>query len=154
MSRCEARLKVTSSPSSRICPAVGSSSPAIMRKVVVFPQPDGPSMTKNSPSRMVKEEFRTAMKSPKLLLRLRISISAMIGPRPFSPCPMGKGALGKMTDDDEADRARQDHGEGPAIEPQREGLHQHEHAECDQAGGGVLPRTAAEIAGEASARRR
>ncbi len=50
-------MKVTSSPSSKIWPEVGSSSPAIMRSVVVLPQPDGPSRQKNSPSGMVKVEF-------------------------------------------------------------------------------------------------
>ena len=47
--RCRARAarrKVTSSPSRRISPEVGSSSPAIMRSVVVLPQPEGPSSTK------------------------------------------------------------------------------------------------------------
>ena len=38
-----ARLKVTSSPPSRMSPEVGSSRPAIMRSVVVLPQPEGPS---------------------------------------------------------------------------------------------------------------
>ena len=33
----------------RIVPAVGSSSPATMRSVVVLPQPDGPSSAKNEP---------------------------------------------------------------------------------------------------------
>ena len=40
---------VTSRPSSRTVPWVGSSKPAIIRIVVVLPQPDGPSMEKNSP---------------------------------------------------------------------------------------------------------
>ena len=35
-------------PCSRIVPLDGLSKPAIMRKRVVFPQPDGPSMVKNS----------------------------------------------------------------------------------------------------------
>ena len=30
-------------------PASGSSKPAIIRSVVVFPEPDGPSIVKNSP---------------------------------------------------------------------------------------------------------
>ncbi len=38
-----------------------------MRSVVVLPQPDGPSMTKNSPSSMVKVEPFTAVKAPKAL---------------------------------------------------------------------------------------
>ena len=40
---------VTSEPCRRIRPSVGSSKPAIMRSVVVFPQPLGPSIEKNSP---------------------------------------------------------------------------------------------------------
>ena len=61
---------VTSSPSSRIRPEVGSSRPAIMRKVVVLPQPEGPSMTKNSPSSIVKVEPRTAMKLAERLAQI------------------------------------------------------------------------------------
>src|SRR5438034_1492908 len=37
-------------PSIRICPPVTSSSPAIRRKSVVFPQPDGPTKTTKEPS--------------------------------------------------------------------------------------------------------
>ena len=50
----------TSTPSSRIAPSLGLSNPAIMRKVVVFPQPDGPSMEKNSPAAMEKSASATA----------------------------------------------------------------------------------------------
>ena len=38
-------------------PEVGNSSPAIMRSVVVLPQPDGPSRQKNSPLSTVKVEL-------------------------------------------------------------------------------------------------
>ena len=41
--------QVTSSPSSVTVPEVGSSKPAIIRSVVVLPQPEGPSSEKNSP---------------------------------------------------------------------------------------------------------
>ena len=51
---------VTSRPSSRTVPWVGSSKPAIIRIVVVLPQPDGPSMEKNSPVRMARSMPRTA----------------------------------------------------------------------------------------------
>ena len=51
---------VTSWPASRTRPAVGSMKPATMRKVVVLPQPEGPSRTRNSPSAMVSETSRTA----------------------------------------------------------------------------------------------
>ena len=67
ISRAEARLNVTSSPPKKICPSVGNSSPAIMRRVVVLPQPEGPSRQKNSPSLTTKDESFTATKSPKAL---------------------------------------------------------------------------------------
>ena len=41
---------VTSMPPMRALPALGATKPAIIRKVVVLPQPDGPSSTTNSPS--------------------------------------------------------------------------------------------------------
>ena len=40
---------VMSRPPSRICPSDGISKPAIMRSVVVLPQPDGPRNVMNSP---------------------------------------------------------------------------------------------------------
>jgi hypothetical protein len=42
-------IGVMSSSSMRMFPAVGSSSPAIMRSSVVLPQPDGPSMQTKVP---------------------------------------------------------------------------------------------------------
>jgi len=60
-------------PPIRISPDVGRSSPAIMRSRVVFPQPEGPSKTKNSPSRIDKLTPSTAWKSPNRLVRLRSS---------------------------------------------------------------------------------
>src|SRR5206468_9376131 len=49
-SRAAGSRRVTSRSPIRISPALGSSSPAMQRSTVVFPQPDGPSSTKNSPS--------------------------------------------------------------------------------------------------------
>ena len=40
---------VTSCPSMRMVPAVGDSSPAIMRSEVVLPQPEGPRMVVSVP---------------------------------------------------------------------------------------------------------
>ena len=45
---------VTSLPPMKICPEVGASSPAIMRSVVVLPQPDGPSSVVSVPRGTVK----------------------------------------------------------------------------------------------------
>ena len=53
-SRSNGGSLVTSWPSSRTRPLVGSSKPAIMRSVVVLPDPDGPSIEKNSPSTHVE----------------------------------------------------------------------------------------------------
>src|SRR5688500_19722687 len=59
---------MSSSPSST-CPAVGVSSPATMRSVVVFPQPDGPSRAKNEPAGMVSVRSSTATALPNCLRR-------------------------------------------------------------------------------------
>ena len=47
-----------------IVPADGSSKPAIILSVVVFPQPDGPRSAKNEPSGTTNERSSTAQKSP------------------------------------------------------------------------------------------
>ncbi len=54
----------TSSPSSRMRPLVGCSKPAIMRRVVVLPQPDGPTIVKNSPGGMNRSMPSTATTPP------------------------------------------------------------------------------------------
>ena len=48
-------------------PAVGCSKPAIIRRVVVLPQPDGPSRVKNSPLTISRSMSRTATKSSNCL---------------------------------------------------------------------------------------
>src|SRR5947207_743410 len=52
MSRSLAGTELTSRPSIDSVPEEIDSSPAIMRNVVVLPQPDGPSSTMNSPCRI------------------------------------------------------------------------------------------------------
>ena len=52
--------RVTLLPPSFTSPAVGSMKPATMRKVVVLPQPEGPSSTRNSPSATDSETSFTA----------------------------------------------------------------------------------------------
>ena len=54
--------------SRRILPDVGNSKPAIILKVVVFPQPEGPRRTKNSPLWMVRSDSSTATKLSKVFL--------------------------------------------------------------------------------------
>ena len=58
--RCQGGSRVTSLPPSVTWPALGSMKPATMRRVVVLPQPEGPSSTRNSPSAMPSETSRTA----------------------------------------------------------------------------------------------
>ena len=50
-----------SAPCSRIVPLVGCSKPAIRRRSVVFPQPEGPSSVKNSLSRISTETSSSAL---------------------------------------------------------------------------------------------
>ena len=63
-SRSEGGSSVTSSPPIRIVPPVGTSRPAIMRSVVVLPQPEGPSSVTRCPASIVKDTASTAATSP------------------------------------------------------------------------------------------
>ena len=60
--RLFAGIFVISSPFNRISPLVGISKPAIMRSVVVFPQPDGPKKVTNSPLPTSRLKSSTAAK--------------------------------------------------------------------------------------------
>src|SRR5207245_10566380 len=51
-------------PSASISPAVGFSSPAIERSVVVLPHPEGPSSVNSLPSGTSNETFCTALTAP------------------------------------------------------------------------------------------
>ena len=59
-SRSNGGFRSRRSPWSRTRPSVGSSKPAIIRSVVVLPEPDGPSIEKNSPSRTSRSTRSTA----------------------------------------------------------------------------------------------
>ncbi len=58
MSRSFGERSVTCVSSIQISPAVTSSSPASIRRIVDFPQPDGPTRTMNSPSSISSESRR------------------------------------------------------------------------------------------------
>ena len=64
MSRCHGGSRVASLPPIRMSPSSGSSRPAMQRKVVVLPQPDGPSRQTNWPLLTFSETPSTAVKSP------------------------------------------------------------------------------------------
>src|SRR6185437_8112977 len=70
-------MKFTSRPPTTISPESASSRPATTRRIVLLPQPDGPSRTRNSPSVMRNETSLTASTLPKLFTRCLIRISAI-----------------------------------------------------------------------------
>jgi hypothetical protein len=77
---------VMSLPPRRTRPEVGAMKPAIIRSVVVLPQPLGPSSITNSPSRTSSETSRTAAVAPKCLDRWSISSRAMASRRRATIC--------------------------------------------------------------------
>ena len=77
MSRSFGGTSLTTSPSTAISPALISSSPAIIRRVVDLPQPEGPTSTTNSLSAMSRSMPRTASVSSKRLTTLRSETCAM-----------------------------------------------------------------------------
>ena len=76
----------TSRPPISIVPAVGSSSPAIMRSMVDLPQPEGPRRTVRSPCSTEKETSATAVVASKLLVTERTFTLCTASPhRPGRP---------------------------------------------------------------------
>src|SRR5512138_2093939 len=82
MPRARGGRSVTILPPMSTSPRVGSSSPAIMRRRVDFPEPDGPRKTRNSPSFVARSTSLTAPSSAFLntLVSLRVSTTATSGP--------------------------------------------------------------------------
>src|SRR5438309_8195673 len=83
----------TRSPPMSISPDVGRSSPAIIRRSVVLPEPEEPSRTRNSPSRIDRSNPSTAWRSPKCFLRFRISTPATVGALAPGLPPLGRCIL-------------------------------------------------------------
>src|SRR5215212_7285284 len=71
-----------SSPARVMVPAVGTSSPATIRRVVVLPHPDGPSSAKNEPCGTVTDRSSTATKLPNRFVSRSMtrSLSDKLGP--------------------------------------------------------------------------
>src|SRR3954466_6926772 len=67
MSRSFGAMSLTTRSPMRRVPSVISSRPAIMRRLVVLPQSEGPTRTMNSPSWMARSRSSTATKSPNFL---------------------------------------------------------------------------------------
>src|SRR5579883_796325 len=81
MSRSLGGTSFTIWPPIAISPPEISSRPAIMRNVVLFPQPDGPTRTTNSLSGMSRSMPRTASTSSYFFTTLRRETSAIADPR-------------------------------------------------------------------------
>src|SRR3989442_15351465 len=62
-----------------------------MRRSVVCPEPEEPSSTRNSPSRIERSTPSTAWRSPKCFLRFRISTPATVGALAPGLPPLGRG---------------------------------------------------------------
>src|SRR5512139_118307 len=86
---------VTTRPSMTMSPEEGISIPAIIRRRVVFPQPDGPSRTRNSPSVVESSTWSTARTSPNSFVIAWISTRPMVAAafRVFMECAPGSGGM-------------------------------------------------------------
>src|SRR3954454_19455590 len=80
MSRSLGGRSLTTSPPITRSPSVMSSSPAIMRRAVDFPQPDGPTRIMNSPSRMSRFMSFTASKPSGYRFQTPSNLISAIGP--------------------------------------------------------------------------
>src|SRR6185437_14641060 len=74
-------MSLTMSPPIRRSPLVCCSSPQMMRRNVVLPQPEGPSKTMNSPSGTSKVMPLTAGNAPNLLTMFLVDTAAIEPPR-------------------------------------------------------------------------
>ena len=74
--------RVMSTPLTVIVPPVGISKPAIIRRVVVLPQPDGPRNDTNSPRSAARSKFSTTATSPKRFWTPVSSRKAMVSSSP------------------------------------------------------------------------
>src|SRR5215467_7604866 len=74
-------MPTTELPPISTSPSVGCSKPAIRRRDVVLPQPDGPRNEWNDPRRIAKLTWSTAATSPNRLVTLtkRMSTSPSVG---------------------------------------------------------------------------
>src|ERR1700687_3459197 len=77
MSRSIGARSLTTVSSIRMRPEVMLSSPATMRRVVVLPQPEGPTSTTNSLSRISRFTSLTACTSSYILFKFRIRTRAI-----------------------------------------------------------------------------
>src|SRR5882762_10186840 len=109
-------MKLTSRPPITISPESASSRPATARRMVLFPHPEGPRRTRNSPSAIRNETSLTASTLPKRLTRCLITMSAiplLLGPAPNRGLLFeraGHGSLHEPPLEDQEDDDDREHG--------------------------------------------
>src|SRR4051812_48354725 len=101
-----------SSPPSVMRPASGCSNPAIIRSVVVLPDPDGPSKVKNSPAPTVRSTLSTATTSPYVFLHPSTATSAATDEALQDVEPLVQFLV--------ADRERNEDADDVSVDPARE----------------------------------
>src|SRR5438094_1878703 len=105
----------------RISPSVMSSSPAIIRSAVVFPQPDGPTRITNSPSAMSRFICLTAsVPSGYRFVTLFRTISATAGALALDRAGGEAGDDPLLEDEHEHDQRHGDDDRGRADRPERD----------------------------------
>src|SRR5919202_3235787 len=82
MSRSIGWSRLTTSPPIEIWPSETSSRPAVIRSSVVFPEPDGPTKTTNSPSATVRSTASTATVPPSKTFVTPSNASSAMAPGP------------------------------------------------------------------------
>src|SRR4051794_21650907 len=110
-SRWRGGMRVTSRPAIRTAPVVSGSRPATIRSVVLFPQPEGPTSTTNSPGATSRLTSSTATTPPGNSLRT-----------PSRTMPASGGATEHAPDvavEDERDDRGGQHGEHAGRGEQR-----------------------------------
>src|SRR5262245_49787281 len=130
-SRSVAETRVTSLPPMRISPLVAISRPAISRRVVVFPHPDGPRRVTSVPAATVNETSRTATTDPYVLVTRRNSTEAERFCELTSGCSWSGGSGGSPRDALEAHRGWRASAEVTATDQALDHQHHQDH-EHDQ----------------------
>src|SRR5688500_14422939 len=118
-----------SRPPSRMRPAVGVSKPAMQRRSVVLPQPEGPSSVKNSPRATVTDTSSSARTSaPPVPKRLATSWASTAGPAvnrgaSLAGWPCCNGAQGLVQSGASRRTGRRGKGRRATMEPGARHLH-------------------------------
>src|SRR5215510_11500884 len=108
-------MKFTSRPPITISPESASSRPATARRIVLFPHPEGPSRTRNSPSAIRRETSLTASTLPNRFTRCLIRMSATPLLPPCAPICVsllqrpGHRSLHEPTLEDQEDDQHREH---------------------------------------------